>query len=184
MAKSHDGGIVRRTWAGRCCCLVKNWHPLHLFMRSLASVMAVGQWNPDWYALPTKLPDVAGSHTRWHGSQPGAADLLIARYTSSRCRWRRLFCRGQYQSRHSWNFVMWYARALPCLLGLVGRVGWLRKACTNHPLFLTSARRGEMLGLGHVEVGLDYLGLAAWSKVCVGLGRTHLPGLGLTGNQF
>jgi hypothetical protein len=41
--KGHDGGMVRRTWAGRCCCLAKNWHPLHLFTRSLASVTAVGQ---------------------------------------------------------------------------------------------------------------------------------------------
>jgi hypothetical protein len=43
IAKGHNGGMVRRTWAGRCCCLAKNWHPLQLFTRSLASVTAVSQ---------------------------------------------------------------------------------------------------------------------------------------------
>jgi hypothetical protein len=43
IAKGHDGGMVRRTCAGRCYCLAKSWHRLHLFMRSLASVMAVGK---------------------------------------------------------------------------------------------------------------------------------------------
>jgi hypothetical protein len=41
--EGQDGGIVCRTWVGRCCCLAKNWHPLHLLTRSLASFMAVDQ---------------------------------------------------------------------------------------------------------------------------------------------
>jgi hypothetical protein len=44
---SHSEGPRRRdgtrAWAGRCCYLAKNWHPLQLLSRSLASDMAMGQ---------------------------------------------------------------------------------------------------------------------------------------------
>jgi hypothetical protein len=43
MAKGQDGGIVLRAWAGTCCCLAKNWQPLHHRTRSWASARAVGQ---------------------------------------------------------------------------------------------------------------------------------------------
>jgi hypothetical protein len=41
-AKGHEGGIVLKTYAGMCCCLAKNWHPVHFLTMSWASASAVG----------------------------------------------------------------------------------------------------------------------------------------------
>jgi hypothetical protein len=36
-ANGQEGGMVQRICAGMCCCLEKNWHPVHFFTMSWAS---------------------------------------------------------------------------------------------------------------------------------------------------
>jgi hypothetical protein len=57
MAKGQDGGIVLRDWAGTCCCLVKNWQPLHHRTMSWVSARAVGPLKPDLKAFPTRFAE-------------------------------------------------------------------------------------------------------------------------------
>ena len=42
-AKGQEARIVCSSCAGTCICLVKNWHPSQCWMRSSASVKAMGQ---------------------------------------------------------------------------------------------------------------------------------------------
>ena len=54
-ANGHDGGIVIKLCAGTWVFLLKNWHPGHRLTRSSAIDTAVGQKNPDLYALLTSV---------------------------------------------------------------------------------------------------------------------------------